>query len=194
MHHIFHTKAFVLNSRNYGEADKMITFYTRELGLLKAVAKGIRLNKSKSRFALQDFSFANVDLVLGRNIWRVTSSSPINYFPYLKRNKKTLVLISRISKLLERLCTGEEANPEIFDTLIQTLILLDEENILNDKIESLELYLVLQIVYKLGYVGEGVDIESYLGEDFNQNKIKSFLENKKSIISHINKALKESHL
>src|SRR3989338_8324981 len=108
MYHIYHTEAFVLGAKNRGEANKVITIYTRELGLLRASAQGIRLSKSKSRFALQDFSYAKVDLVRGKEFWRVTSSTPISSFPYLRRDKKSLSLIFQISKLLERLCAGEE--------------------------------------------------------------------------------------
>ncbi|MCE9517782.1 recombination protein O N-terminal domain-containing protein, partial [Candidatus Nomurabacteria bacterium] len=75
MHHIYHTKSFVIGSYNRGEANKILVLYTREMGLVRAVAQGIRLNKSKLRFGLQDFSYASVDLVRGRDIWRVTSGS-----------------------------------------------------------------------------------------------------------------------
>ena len=68
MHHIYHTEAFVLGSRNVGEANKMLSLYTRELGLVYAHAQGIRLGKSKLRFGLQDFSHATVDLVQGKDI------------------------------------------------------------------------------------------------------------------------------
>jgi len=63
MHHIYHTHGFILSSRNNGEANRMLMIYTREMGLIRAVAQGIRLHKSKLRFTLQDFSYVNVDLV-----------------------------------------------------------------------------------------------------------------------------------
>ncbi len=193
-HHIYHTEGFVLGTKNRGEANKVITIYTRELGLLRASAQGIRLAKSKSRFALQDFSYAKVDLVRGKEFWRVTSSTPVNSFPYLRRDKKSLSLIFQISKLLERLCAGEEANEKIFDSLIQTFYLLDNEDLDEKSREAMELYLVFRIVYELGYVGESENIAKYLGEEFNHTKIDSFLKERTSIVAHINKALRESQL
>lgn len=193
-HHIYHTQAIILSSRNTGEANKYLTLYTRELGLVRASAQGVRLTQSKLRYGLQDFSYASIDLVRGRDIWRVTSSIPINSFPFIRTEKKSLSLIFKISKLIERLCTGEEADEKIFDSLVQTLFLLDVENIDDKNREAMELYLVFRIVYELGYVGESKKITEYLGEDFDHKEVELFLKERTSIVAHINKALRESHL
>ena len=113
MHHIYHTQGFVLGSRNKGEANKMLTIYTREMGLVRAMVQGIRLGKSKLRFALQDYSYTNIDLVRGKDIWRVTSAKNISTFPFARFSKDSLLLIARVSSLLERLCDGEESNEKI---------------------------------------------------------------------------------
>lgn len=193
-HHIYHTQAIILSSRNTGEANKYLTLYTRELGLVRASAQGVRLAQSKLRYGLQDYSYANVDLVRGRDIWRVTSSIPINSFPFIRTNKKSLSLIFKISKLIERLCTGEEANENIFDSLIQALCLLDCENIDDKNREATELYLVFSIVYELGYVGDSKNVTEYLGKNFSHKDVDVFLRERTSIVAHINKALRESHL
>jgi DNA repair protein RecO (recombination protein O) len=194
MHHIYHTEAFVLESRNVGEADKVITLYTRELGLIRASAKGIRLLKSKLRFSLQDFSYANVDLVRGKEFWKVTSASTISSFPFLRRNLKSLNIIARVSKLLCRLSIGEGANDKIFNDLITSFNRLDNENFENEMLEAIELYLVLSIVHELGYLGELDLIEDYLSKGFNESKVSEMISDRSLIISHINKAIRESQL
>ncbi len=194
MHHIYHTHGFILNSRNRGEANKMLVIYTREMGLVRAVVQGIRFHKSKLRFALQDFTYVKIDLVRGRELWRVTSATNITSFPYARRDKASLLLIARISKLLERLCDGEEANEIIFDDFIQALYLLDDANIDPSSREALELHLVLRIMNALGYIGESEILSSYLSSQFDNDKISSLLRERKSIIAHINKALNESQL
>ena len=42
MHHIYHTRGLILSSRNIGESSIMYAFYTREMGLIKAVAQGVK--------------------------------------------------------------------------------------------------------------------------------------------------------
>lgn len=194
MHHIYHTHGFILSSKNKGEANKMFVIYTREMGLVRAMAQGIRLNKSKLRFSLQDFSYVNVDFVRGKELWRVTSAKSITSFPYARINKDSLLLIARISKLLERLCDGEESNKEIFDDFIKALYLLDDENILKDSREALELHLVLRIMNSLGYIGDSVILSKYLTSSFDCDKTKMLLNERQSIISYINKALNDSQL
>jgi DNA repair protein RecO (recombination protein O) len=193
-HHIHHTHGFILGSRNTGEANKVLSIYTRQMGLIRATVQGIRLHKSKLRFSLQDFYYAKIDLVRGRDIWRITSATNINSFPYARTNKESLLLIARVSKLLERLCGGEESNENIFDDLIQAFVLLDDTNLKEEQREALELHLVLRIMNSLGYIGDSKILANYLATDFNDELIGDLLKERQSIIAHINKALNESQL
>lgn len=194
MHHIYHTEGFILSSRNVGEANKSFSLYTDKLGLVRATAQGVRLHNSKLRFSLQDFSYIKVDLVKGRDIWRITSAQRINSFPLVRGDRDSLKIVYQISKLIERLCHGEESNIKIFNILIQSLELLDVEKIEEIQREALELYLVLNIMDALGYIGESKMLNEYLGGGFDPNKIGDLLKDKKTIISHINKALSESQM
>lgn len=194
MHHIYHTNGFILSSINKGEANKMLTIYTRELGLVRAMVQGIRLHKSKLRFALQDLSHSNIDLVRGKDIWRITTASNINTFPYARASRSSLLIIARVSKLIERLCDGEQSNEKIFDDFIESLYLLDNVNMKNRSREALELHLVLRIMNQLGYIGESDMLRDYLDGSIDLNRTEILLEKKKFIISHINKALNESQL
>lgn len=194
MHHIYHTNGLILSGRNSGEANKMLTIYTREMGLVRAMVQGIRLHKSKLRFALQDFSYANIDLVRGRDIWRVTSATTVTSFPLLRSDKNSLLLLARVAKLIERLCDGEEAQEKIFDDVIQSLYALDIENVAKESREALELHLVLRIMHTLGYIGENDALSSYLEGEFSNEKTESLLKARQSIVAHINNALRESQL
>ena len=194
MHHIYHTHGFILSSRNMGEANKMLTIYTREMGLVRAAAQGVRLHKSKLRFTLQDFSYVNVDLVRGKEIWRVTSAKHISSFPFARSNTSSLILITRVTKLLERLCTGESPSEVIFDDFVQALYLLDDNGVSIQSREALELHLVLRIMNNLGYIGDSEMLSKYLYSSFDPSKTGTLLKERQSIISHINKALNESQL
>ncbi len=194
MHHIYHTNGFILSSRNVGEANKILSIYTKELGLVRAVVQGVRFNKSKLRFSLQDFSYTKIDFVRGKDIWRITSAENINSFPFARREKKSLLLIIRVSRLLERLCKGEESNESIFNDLIQAFYFLDNINVKSDSREAIELHLVLKIMHSLGYIGESVLLNNFIGSDFNNNLTENILNKRQSIIAYINKALNESQL
>ena len=194
MHHIYHTHGFILNSRNTGEANKMLTVYTREMGLVRVACQGVRFAKSKLRFALQDFSYTKIDLVRGKELWRATSATNITSFPYARSDRQSLLLIARISKLLERVCDGEEESGIIFDDFIQALYLLDDTSVSASTREALELHLVLRIMNTLGYIGDSTILSEYLSTPFDKIEESSILKERQSIIAHINKALNESQL
>ena len=194
MHHIYHTHGFVLSSRNMGEANKMLTIYTREMGLIRAMSQGIRLHKSKLRFALQDFSYAKVDFVRGRDIWRVTSATTISSFPFARADKDSILLIARISKLSERLCGAEEINERIYDDLLQALHLLDDPLTSVTTREALEIFLVLRIMNTLGYIGDTEMFKKYIGGTFDSFNVETLLGERQYIVNYINKAMNESQL
>jgi DNA repair protein RecO (recombination protein O) len=61
---IYRTEAIVLRRQNLGEADRILTLYTRDYGKLKVVAKGVR--KPQSRKAGHVELFAQVDVLVAR--------------------------------------------------------------------------------------------------------------------------------
>lgn len=194
MHHIYHTHGFILSSRNIGEANKSIVIYTKKIGLVRAVVQGVRLHKSKLRFALQDFSYVKVDLVRGKEFWRITSAEHISSFPFARNNAEIILVINRVGRLIQRLCPGESSNEVIFNDFIQALYLLDSGEISRESKEALEIHLVLRIMHSLGYIGDSTILSKYLSSSFSDEKTTVLLKERRAIILHINKALNESQL
>ncbi len=58
-----------------GEADRIVTLLTRQHGLVRAVAKGVRRTKSKFGARLEPFAHIDVQLHPGRNLDIVTQVS-----------------------------------------------------------------------------------------------------------------------
>ncbi len=194
MHHIYHTHGLVIGSRDLGEANKILTLYTKEMGLIRAMAQGIRLNKSKLRFSLQLFSHAHIDLVRGKDFWRLTSAKSINTYPKIRLNKNSLNLVSRIFKLLERFNFAESQNDEIFEDLIFMLNFLNVDIVSQDQIKAIEMVVVLRILKNLGYIGNSPVISKYVDSKIEIDKLNNILKDQKIIISNINDALSQSQL
>jgi chromosome segregation protein len=76
MHPIHTTPGFIIDSRPYGEAGKLLSIFTRDFGLVTTSASGIRFEKSKLRYHSQDYSFGSFSLVRGKELWRLTSAAP----------------------------------------------------------------------------------------------------------------------
>lgn len=109
------TEAIVCGSRANNTSDKSFLLLAREAGMLWASAKSVREERSKQRFALQDFSLVRVSLIKGKNGWKVGSvENEINYFLPSKR-KADRQRVTAIVKLLRQFVHGEVSQPAVFD-------------------------------------------------------------------------------
>ena len=117
-HTLYTTECIVLGSRDSGEANRYISLFTREIGLVHAVARSVREEKSKLRYCLQDFSFTDATLVRGREVWRITGAEErYSLHQELKDENGKLFVATQILNLLQRLVHGEEKNDYLFDSL-----------------------------------------------------------------------------
>lgn len=192
MHHKYHTEGFILESRNFGEANKYLTIFTRELGVVKAAAQGVRLLKSKLRYALQDYSYARIDLVRGRDIWRVTSAAPLS--TDIKINPDLYVIYTRLLRLVDRLSPGEEPNPEVFDSLVNSFTFLERGEIGKEHVRDAEAVMVLRLLSELGYVGDTDATSSIVQSPLSLELLLQVSSKRASLIAEINNSLRESQL
>lgn len=119
--------AIVLRHADWGEADRLVTLYTREQGKMRAVAKGARKITSRKAGHLEPFTQVKLQLSRGRDLFIVTQADTVNaYLPL----RETLVLTGNASyvvELLDRFVYEEEsANPTLFRLLADTLQRLAE--------------------------------------------------------------------
>ena len=193
MHHIYHTEGLILGSKNYGEAGKYYAIFTRDLGMVHASAQGVRKMSSKLRFVLQDFSYVKIDLVRGKDFWRLTSASKTNKFENISKNFETLKVFVNISRLLKRLLAGEDANKSLFDDLLNGLVILEKYETQAD-LRNIEAIIVLRILNNLGYIGGNESLKNLVKSPFEEELVLKVAENRSKILSEINKALQETHL
>jgi DNA repair protein RecO len=193
MHHIYHTEGLILGSKNFGETGKYYSIFTRDLGMIYASASGVRKMSSKLRFILQDFSYVKIDLVQGRDFWRVTSASKTNELEQLFKNGETFAVFYNIANLLKRLLAGVEPNEALFADLINGLSVLEKIEKKED-LRNVEVVLVLRILNNLGYIGGNEILKTFIKSPFEDDIIFEVAKNRTKILSEINKALKETHL
>jgi DNA repair protein RecO (recombination protein O) len=193
MHHIYHTEGLILGSKNSGEAGKYYSIFTRDLGMIYASAAGVRKMSSKLRFVLQDFSYVKIDLVQGRDFWRVTSASKTNMLEQVAKNQKTFEVFFNIGNLLKRLLAGVEPNEALFTDLVSGLSLLEKVENQND-LRNIEAVIVLRILSNLGYIGGNEALQSLIKSPFEADLLFEISKSRMEVLRQINKALKETHL
>ncbi|MBR3595301.1 DNA repair protein RecO [Candidatus Saccharibacteria bacterium] len=119
------TKAIVLRRTNFGEADRVINFLT-EQGVIAAIAKGVRKEKSKLAGAVELFTVSDITLHKGLNnkLCVLTSAKMLEHYDQIVYKLPELELAGRLMKKLARFAETS-TGPEYFDLLHQILAALD---------------------------------------------------------------------
>lgn len=124
----FRASAVVLRHSDWGEADRLLTLYTREQGMVRALAKGARKVTSRKAGHLQPFTHVTVQLAKGRDLLIITQVETVNAFlPLHDDLMKTGHAAYAIELLLRFSYEDEGANPAIFRLLVETLERLEKE-------------------------------------------------------------------
>lgn len=194
MHHVYHTEAFVLASKNVGEANRSFTLFTRELGVVQAVAQGVRFSKSKLRFTLQDFSFIQVDLVRGKEVWRITSAVQGIALGEFAEDAQSLKMVAKISTLVSRLMKGEGEHVALYEYIKQSFLSLAVTQFSKEMIESMEIVTVLEILFHLGYMDKDAYTDQFIGNPLSGELLEKAQERRKELVLLINNSLRETQL
>ena len=118
----FRVEAVVLRHHDYGEADRLLTLYTRQLGKTRVLAKGARKIASRKAGHIEPFTQVKLQLARGRDMLLVTQADTVDAYLPLREN---LILTSQASYVLELLdrftYVDDTENPSTFRLLTDTL-------------------------------------------------------------------------
>ena len=122
----FSEESIVLSSIDYGEADRIVTLFTRGRGRLSAFAAGAR--KSKRRFAgvLEPATHLNARLVERRgDTYRLDAADVVTSFHHLRGDLGRIGRSLYALELCREVTRDHEAHPQLFQSLLSYLALLD---------------------------------------------------------------------
>lgn len=139
----FVTDAINLKSYNLSESDKIMVMYSRDKGLIRGVAKGVKKPKSKLG-ARMDLLVANkLMLHKGRNLDTISQAEALNTFNATRRNMDKIFYSMYISEVVNNF--GVEDDPcsaVIFDLLYEALSTVSKAD---DKVKILNAVLKFQL-------------------------------------------------
>ena len=118
----FVTDAINLKSYNLSESDKIIVMYSKDKGLIRGVAKGVKKPKSKLG-ARMDLLVANkLMLYEGKNLDRICQAEALNTFNKTRQNMDKIFYSMYITEIVNNF--GVENDPcskEVYDILYKAL-------------------------------------------------------------------------
>ena len=113
--------AFVLRHHAFGEADKLLVLLTREEGLRRVVAKGLRKANSRIGGRLEAFRECSVVLARGRSLDVVTQVDSLRRFPEVAKDYDALACGMAAAELLLALLEEGDPAPEAYALFAELL-------------------------------------------------------------------------
>jgi len=116
------TEAIVLGHHDFGEADKIVTLYTKEFGKLRAVARGVRRIKSRFGSSMELFSHNHLMLYMRgkKDLYLITGSNIVRAYKELRENLDLFITGSCVAELVDKLIEPEEPNRPLFSLILET--------------------------------------------------------------------------
>jgi DNA repair protein RecO (recombination protein O) len=144
----FRSEAIVISHKDWGEADRMLWLYTRKLGKVQAIAKGVRKMRSRKAGHLEPFTCSNLMFARGRSFLIVTQAETLAPFLDLREDLLKVGYAAYVSELLDRFTYEEDDNHLIYQLLKDTLTRIDGEPEPYPAVRYFEIHLLDLLGYK----------------------------------------------
>lgn len=120
-------EAVVLRHSDWGEADRLVGLFTRQLGKIRAIAKGVRKMHSRKAGHLEPFTHTSLLLARGRDMFIITQAETIQAHTRLREDLLLVGYASYVIELLDRFTYEEGENRAMYRLLVDTLGRLSTE-------------------------------------------------------------------
>ena len=174
----YKTEGVILKRLNYGEADRILTVYTKNYGKIRAMAKGVRKITSRKGGNVELFNHCVLFLAEGRNLDIVTEAQVVNSFSRLSQDLEKTAAAFYLVELIDQLTPDGQVNRQVFDLLVRTLNELlvtgyrfSEKKTLPVTIQKFE----IELLNLLGFWSDSIDrrdIKGYI-EEIIERKLRS---------------------
>lgn len=163
----------ILKRQNVGEADRILTILTKELGKIQVKAKGVRKIASKRASHIEPLNVCTLSLYKGHALPVLTEVVTQESFPLLKGDLEKIGFAYHLCELVDGLCPPQEENTKVFSLLHDVLKRMEYEKELAPLIHEFE----VSLLTTLGYWSQGQQLQnanlSYLIEGILERKLKT---------------------
>ena len=174
----YSTEGVILKRKNFGEADRLLTLFSKHYGKVKVVAKGVRRPSSRKRGSLELFNHVKCFVARGRNLDIVTEVEIMENFSSWRKDLVKVGVAYHLAEVVERLTAEHQEHREVFELLKGAYRRLGNQGYWEhyDFINSFK----LRVLQELGFLERGrehKDLDSFIEDLINGSlRTKRFLE------------------
>jgi len=131
MSNMIETEGIILRRHPLGEADRIITLFTRQYGKIRAVAKGAQRTRSRWSGVLEPLQKLSAGIYHRgeKALNRLNYAEVVMRFDHIAQDLAILEASYGVLELLDRFTPMEEKNTELYDLSIEVLVTLNKSNI-----------------------------------------------------------------
>ncbi|MFC2044798.1 DNA repair protein RecO [Chloroflexota bacterium] len=144
----YQTEAIIIKKTKLGEADRILTLYTPNLGKIQAKARGVRRPRSKLAGHLELLTHSLVSMARGRSLDTITGSQTINSFFTLKNDLLLTAYALYVAELLGQFTAEDIENRPLFQLLLGTMEHLGQSINRELLLRYFELHLLSAVGYR----------------------------------------------
>ncbi|MEX2028356.1 MAG: DNA repair protein RecO [Candidatus Curtissbacteria bacterium] len=115
------TEGVILSRRNFGEADRLLTIYTKDYGKITAIAKGVRRPRSKKAGHVELGNWCKVFIARGKNLDLLTEVELRRAFGIAQFGEKKANKIYHLLEIVDILTPANQKNLRVFSLLVSFL-------------------------------------------------------------------------
>jgi DNA repair protein RecO (recombination protein O) len=117
----YRTEAIVLRRTDFGEADRLLTLFSREFGKIRAIAKGARKPQSRKTGHVELFMRTQFLIAGGRDLDIITQAEMVEGYAALRQDLVRTTYASYLVELLDRLTADEDRHVGKYNLLADAL-------------------------------------------------------------------------
>ena len=117
----YRSEAIVLRRSDFGEADRMLTLYSRGFGKIKALAKGARKPQARKAGHVELFMRTNFLFAKGKNIDIITQAELVEAYPALREDLVRTTYAAYAAELLDGLTAEADRDVAKYELLSNAL-------------------------------------------------------------------------
>ncbi|HHU62088.1 MAG: DNA repair protein RecO [Bacillota bacterium] len=141
------TEGIILRVRNLGEADRLVTLYTKEKGKLNASARGARRIRNRLLSPSQVFTHGRYMIFPGKGLHNLSQADIINSNQILRDDLEKFAYASYVTELLDAFTPEEDPAQDVFHLLAGTLS-LGAEGRFSTAVRFFEIRLMKELGYE----------------------------------------------
>ena len=113
------TPAVVIDVKDYGESDKIVTFYSLQRGRMSGIAKGAKRSLKRFVNKLEIFTLLEIDFTDSRSssLVRIDQAEPLAHFPALRASYERYTGGTVLCELVLHWTRENDADPRLFELL-----------------------------------------------------------------------------